>query len=85
MRQVCFTLLILLSVCSHSQADSQASLSGRVFDAEGKAGFQMEVRVMKADAVEANPESIFAENRIYVYVDQDGSYSLMRVSAGVVF
>ena len=42
----------------------------------------MEVRAVKADAAEADPESVFAAERIYVYVDQDGSYNLKWLPPG---
>jgi hypothetical protein len=73
-----------LLICSsaYSQASDKGGISGRVFDANGKAAFQMEVRVMKADAVEANPESIFAEDRIFSYVEQSGSYVLEGLQPG---
>lgn len=59
-----------------------AKISGRVLDAEGKPAFQMEIRVTKAEEVEANPDAIFAEQRRFTYIDQNGNYELQWVPPG---
>ncbi|MGI8835932.1 MAG: carboxypeptidase-like regulatory domain-containing protein [Pyrinomonadaceae bacterium] len=89
MRRVYLASLMLLSclalpdaTTAQSQPQHLGSISGRVFDSESKPAFQMEVRVMKADLVEADPEAIFAENRSFTYVNQDGSYELKYLAPG---
>ena len=90
MRRVHSTLLFLLlpfstsslTTAAQSQSGPQGGISGRVFDAQGKPSFQIEVRAVKAEAAEADPESVFAAERIYVYVDQDGRYNLQRLPPG---
>jgi hypothetical protein len=90
MRRVYLPLLMLLVSClallvaptSLCNAQHRGSISGRVFDSESKPAFQMEVRVMKAEIVEANPEAIFAEDRSFSYVDQIGSYHLKYLAPG---
>jgi hypothetical protein len=59
-----------------------AKISGQVFDVEGKPAFQIEVRLVKADEVAANPEAVFAEDRKFVYIDQGGNYELQWVPPG---
>src|SRR5687768_4314684 len=90
MRRVYLALLMLLLSClfltdaptSRSQAQHRGSISGRVFDSESKPAFQVEVRVMKAEIVEADPEAIFAEYTRFSYVDQSGSYKLEYLAPG---
>jgi hypothetical protein len=59
-----------------------ARISGKVFDVEGKPAFQLEVRLVKADDVDANPETVFAEDRRFEYIDQSGNYELQWVPPG---
>ena len=53
-----------------------------MFDSDGKPAFQMEVRVMKADLVQADSDAIFAQNRKFSYVEQNGNYELKDLAPG---
>ena len=75
-------LALLVAPTSLCNAQHRGSISGRVFDSDSKPAFQMEVRVMKAEIVEADPEAIFAEHRSFSYVDQSGSYKLEYLAPG---
>jgi hypothetical protein len=79
---ICFGLL--LGTAAHSQTSQfgTASVSGRVIDADSTPAFQMEVRVARADIVAADPDAIFAKDRIFSYVDQNGTYKLNHLPAG---
>ena len=70
----CFVLLLAAS--AQSQNARFATISGRVIDANSTPAFQMEVRAIRADDAHANADAIFAEDRIFSYVDQNGTYKL---------
>ena len=59
-----------------------AKISGKVFDLEGKPAFQLQVCLIKADEVDANPEAVFAKGRRFEYIDQSGYYELQWVPPG---
>src|SRR4051812_34526965 len=87
MRQVPLPMVLFLCsvfVASTSECNAQhrGSISGRVFDSESKPAFQMEVRIMKAEIVEANPETIFGKDKPFSYVDKSGSYQLKDLAPG---
>jgi len=42
----------------------------------------MEVRAIRADDAHANADAVFAKNRIFSYVDQNGTYRLNYLPAG---
>jgi len=75
-------LALLVTPTSLCNAQNRGIISGRVFDSESKPAFQIEVRVMKAEIVEADPEAIFAGQRSFSYIDQSGSYKLEYLAAG---
>jgi len=76
----CFVLFLTTS--TYSQAVQFATISGRVNDADSTPAFQMEVRAIKADDAHANPDAIFAKDRIFSYVGQNGTYKLNYLPAG---
>jgi len=51
-------------------------------DADSIPAFQMEVRAIKADDANANADAVFAKDRIFSYVDQNGTYKLNYLPAG---
>jgi hypothetical protein len=73
---------LLVATTAYAQTPQFGAVSGRVLDADSKPAFQMEVRAARADMVAADPDSIFAKDRIFSYVDQNGSYKLNYVPAG---
>src|SRR6266498_2712653 len=82
-RPVLLTSLVLfLATSAYSQTAQFATISGRVIDADSTPAFQMEVRAIKADDAHANADQIFAKDRIFCYVDQNGTYKLNYLPAG---
>lgn len=74
----CFSL----ATSARSQSPQFGTISGRVIDADSTPAFQMEVRAIKAEDANADPEAIFAKDRIFSYVDQNGTYNLNYLPAG---
>ena len=72
----------LLATSARSQATQFGTISGRVIDADSTPAFQMEVRAVKADDANAGADAIFAKDRIFSYVDQNGTYKLNYLPAG---
>ena len=72
----------LLATSAPSQTTKFGTISGYVIDADSTPAFQMEVRAIKADDANADAAAIFAKDRIFSYVDQDGRYKLNYLPAG---
>ena len=76
----CFGFLLASS--ARSQTTQFGTITGRVIDANTTAAFQMEVRAIKADDARIDPDAIFAKDRLFSYVGQDGTYKLNYLPAG---
>ena len=78
-------LVLFATASAYSQTKQFAIISGRVIDAESTPAFQMEVRAIKADDARTDPDVIFAKDRSFSYVGQDGTYKMNYLPAGRYF
>ena len=73
---------LVLATSASSQTTQFGTITGRVIDADSTPAFQMEVRAIKADDANTDADAVFAKDRIFSYVGQDGAYKLNYLPAG---